>query len=299
MAAVVEIQGLTKRYGTQRGVEDLDIAVEAGEIFGFLGPNGAGKSTTIRTMLDFQRPTSGSIRLLGLDSTRDSVAIHARVGYLPGDLQLFPKLTGRQHVDAFRRVRGGAPPEIVEQLTTRFGAELHRPIRDLSKGNRQKVGLILALMHEPELLVLDEPTSGLDPLMQEEFALVLREAAAAGHTVFLSSHSLDEVQRVATSVALIRNGRLVVTDTIANLQRQAPVRVRLRFAAPVDASEFRDLPGVADVSVDGTSVDVAVTGSVDALVKAAARHETLEVHAEPADLEDLFRTYYSATEDPA
>ncbi len=296
MAAVVEIRGLTKRYGTERGVEDLDISVEAGEIYGFLGPNGAGKSTTIRTMLDFQRPTSGSIRLLGLDSTKDSVAIHARVGYLPGDLQLFPKLTGQQHVDTFRQVRGGPPAAVVERLAVRFAAELHRPIRDLSKGNRQKVGLILALMHEPELLVLDEPTSGLDPLMQEEFARVLQEAAAAGRTVFLSSHSLDEVQRVATSVALIRDGRLVVTDTIENLQRQAPVRVRLRFAAPVDASTFRELPGVADVSADGNTVDLAVTGSVDAVVKAAARHETLDVRAEPADLEDLFRTYYATTE---
>ena len=297
MTAVVEIRGLTKRYGSDRGVENLDISVEAGEIFGFLGPNGAGKSTTIRTMLDFQRPTAGSIRLLGLDSTRDSVAIHTRVGYLPGDLQLFPKLSGQQHVDAFRRVRHGPPGEVVERLASRFDAELHRPIRDLSKGNRQKVGLILALMHEPELLVLDEPTSGLDPLMQEEFALVLREAAADGRTVFLSSHSLDEVQRVATSVALIRDGRLVVTDTIANLQEQAPVRVRLRFAAPVDASEFRDLPGVAAVTVDGTSVDLSVTGPVNAVVKAAARHETLELRAEPADLEDLFRTYYAATGD--
>ncbi len=260
MGAVVEVRELTKRYGTARGVEDLDFNVAAGEVFGFLGPNGAGKSTTIRTMLDFQRPTRGTVRLLGLDSRRDSLEIHHRTGYVPGDLQLFPKLTGRDHVDAFARARRSANRSTTRGLVERFGIELDRPIRELSKGNRQKVGLLLAFMHDPELLILDEPTAGLDPLMQEQFQQLLHETAANGCTVFLSSHSLDEVQHVATSVALIRDGRLVVIDTIANLQTQAPVRVSFEFAAPVNPDEFRRLPGVRSVHADGTRAGVGGDG---------------------------------------
>ncbi len=292
MGAVVEVHELTKRYGAARGVDDLNFSVNAGEIFGFLGPNGAGKSTTIRTMLDFQRPTRGSIRLLGLDSRRDSVAIHHRTGYVPGDLQLFPTLTGRAHLDAFARARGNTNRLTTQMLVERFGIELDRPVRELSKGNRQKVGLLLAFMHDPELLVLDEPTAGLDPLMQEQFQQLLRETVASGRTVFLSSHSLDEVQRVASSVALVRDGRLVVTDTIANLQMQAPVRISFRFASPVDPDEFRQLPGVRDVHAHGPELELSVIGSVDPIVKHAARHDTHAMQANPADLEDLFRAYY-------
>jgi ABC-2 type transport system ATP-binding protein len=303
MAAAVEVRALTKRYGTARGVEDLDFDVAHGEIFGFLGPNGAGKSTTIRTMLDFQRPTEGTVRLLGLDSRRDSIEIHRRTGYLPGDLQLFPKFTGRELVDAFTRARGGASTDTIDRMVDRFDIELGRAIRELSKGNRQKVGLLLAFMHDPELVVLDEPTSGLDPLMQEQFQHLLRETVADGRTVFLSSHSLDEVQRVATSVALIREGRLVVTDTIANLQRQAPLQLTLEFAQPVDASEFAGLAGVRHVEADGARLRLAVVGSVDAVVKHAARYETTTLRAQPADLEDLFLGYYdraaAAPGDPA
>jgi beta-exotoxin I transport system ATP-binding protein len=297
VGVVVEVHHFTKRYGSARGVEELDFEVEAGEIFGFLGPNGAGKSTTIRTMLDFQRPTEGTIRVLGLDSRRDSIEIHRRTGYLPGDLQLFPKLTGRDHVETFAKVRGGvaAMATRIDELVDRFDIELDRQVRELSKGNRQKLGLLLTFMHAPELLVLDEPTSGLDPLMQDQFLQLLQETAAEGRTVFLSSHSLDEVQRVATSVALIREGRLVVTDTIANLQRQAPMRVAFEFADPVDADAFRRLPGVQTVDVDGNRVALAVTGSLDAVVKEAARYETMSLTARPPDLEDLFLGFYEVT----
>ncbi len=290
--AVVEVRGLTKRYGTARGVEDLDFDVNAGEIFGFLGPNGAGKSTTIRTMLDFQRPTLGTVRLLGLESRRDGVEIHRRTGYVPGDLQLFPKLTGRDHLDAFARARGGVSASTTRHLVDRFDIELDRPARELSKGNRQKVGLLLAFMHDPELLILDEPTAGLDPIMQEQFQKLVRETTANGGTVFLSSHSLDEVQRVVTTVALIRDGRLVVTDTLANLQMQAPVRMSFRFATPVDPDEFAALPNVRNAHADGTMLDLAVIGSVDAVVKQAAEHEVYKIQAHPADLEDLFLRYY-------
>ncbi len=292
MEPVVEARGLTKRYGNVRGVENLDFTVAAGEIFGFLGPNGAGKSTTIRTMLDFQRPTDGTVRVLGLDSRFDSVEIHRRTGYVPGDLQLFPKLTGRDHLDAFARARGTVSSSATRLLVDRFHIELDRPVRDLSKGNRQKVGLLLAFMHEPELVILDEPTAGLDPIMQEQFQELLRETIASGRTVFLSSHSLDEVQRVATTVALIRDGRLVVVGTLANLQLRAPVRVSFRFTTPVDPAEFQRLPVVQSARADGTTLNLEVMGSVDAVVKHAARHEVLEIRARPADLEDLFLRYY-------
>ena len=234
MAAAIDVMHLTKRYGTARGCEDVSFAVEAGSVFGVLGPNGAGKSTIIRTLLDFQRPTSGEAKLLGLDSRRDSVAIHRRTGYLPGDLVLFEQLSGRNHLRLFGRPRGGVSAAMVDDLVERFEIELDRPVRDLSKGNRQKIGLLLAFAHEPELVVLDEPTSGLDPLMQEQFHQLLRELVGEGRTVLLSSHVLDEVQRVADRVTVIREGRVVVTDTIAALQAQVPRRVTLTFEERVD-----------------------------------------------------------------
>ena len=293
---VIEARGLTKRYGSARGVEELSFAVDAGTIFGFLGPNGAGKSTTIRTILDFLRPTEGSVEVFGFDSRRGAVEIHRRCGYLPGDLQLFGRLTGRDHLELLGRARGGARSALVDDLVERFSMELDRKVAELSKGNRQKIGLLLAFAHEPELLILDEPTSGLDPLMQEQFHQLLREIAAEGRTVVLSSHSLDEVQRVADTVALIRDGRLVVTDTIAHLQAQVPVTVVLTFDGPVPASTFSDLPGVRDVSVEGATATLRVVGDADPVVKAAAAHHTLSVVARPADLEELFLGYYSGAE---
>ena len=295
--AVIEARDLTKRYGSARGVDDLTFDVEEGSIFGFLGPNGAGKSTTIRTILDFLRPTSGSVSVFGLDSRRGSVEIHRRTGYLPGDLELFPYLTGQEHLDVFARARGGVRAEAVDAIVDRFGIEMDRRVSELSKGNRQKVGLLLAFAHEPELLVLDEPTSGLDPLMQQQFHELLRETAAAGRTVLLSSHSLDEVQRVATRVALVREGRLVVTDTIANLQAQVPVTIDITFDGPVDASTFAVLPGVHASQAGPETVQLQVVGSVDPVVKAAAAHTSRSIVARPADLEELFLRFYTEGDD--
>ena len=229
MAAAIDVMHLTKCYGTARGCEDVSFAVEAGSVFGVLGPNGAGTSTIIRTLLDLQRPTSGEAKLLGLASRRDSVAIHRRTGYLPGDLVLFEQLSGRNHLRLFGRPRGGVSAAMVVDLVERVEIELDRPVRGLSKGNRQKIGLLLAFAHDPELVVLDDPTSGLDPLMQEQFHQLLRELVGEGRTVLLSSHVLDEVQRVADRVTVIREGRVVVTDTIAALQAQVPRRVTLTF----------------------------------------------------------------------
>lgn len=295
--AVIEARDLTKRYGSARGVDQLTFDVEEGSIFGFLGPNGAGKSTTIRTILDFLRPTSGSVSVLGLDSRRGSVEIHRRTGYLPGDLELFARLTGREHLDAFARARGGVRSEAVDALVDRFGIEMDRRVSELSKGNRQKVGLLLAFAHEPELLVLDEPTSGLDPLMQQQFHELLRDTAAAGRTVLLSSHSLDEVQRVATRVALVREGRLVVTDTIANLQARVPVTIDITFEGPVDVSAFAELPGVRAVQAGPETIRLQVVGPVDPVLKAAAAHTSRSIVARPADLEELFMRFYGEDDD--
>jgi beta-exotoxin I transport system ATP-binding protein len=297
VAAVVETSGLTKRYGAVRGIDDVSLAVEQGTVFGLLGPNGAGKSTLIRTLLDFQRATSGRAALFGLDSRRDSVAIHRRTGYLPGELVLFDKLTAREHLRTFARARGAPSTSTVDALVERFRIELDRPVRSLSKGNKQKVGVLLAFAGDPELLVLDEPTSGLDPLMQEQFHHLLRETAAAGRTVLLSSHSLDEVQRVADRVTLLKEGRVLVTDTIEALQARAPQVVELEFADRVDASAFAGVGGVVDARDEGRRVRLRVVGPLDAVIKAAARHETTALSAAPADLEELFLDYFEESPD--
>jgi ABC-2 type transport system ATP-binding protein len=295
-ALPVETHALTKRYGQARGIESLDLVVHPGEVFGFLGPNGAGKSTTIRTLLDFQRPTSGSAQVFGLDSRADSVAIRRRVGYLAGDLRLFDRMTGAQHLAWFSRARGGHDPSYTDELVERFDITMDRPIRELSKGNRQKVGLLLAFMHQPDLLILDEPTSGLDPLVQVEFDRLLRETTAAGRTVVLSSHSLDEVQRVADRVAIIREGRLMVTDTVERLREQAPRQLALRFGDRVDPDEFRTVPGVQQASTQDGEITLRFTGDLRAVLERALTHDLIDLTARHADLDELFLTYYQRSD---
>jgi ABC-2 type transport system ATP-binding protein len=273
-------------------VERLDLRVDPGQVFGFLGPNGAGKTTTIRLLLGLHRPTSGSACVLGLDSRRDSAAIHARCGYLPGELELYPRMTGRGVLDWFARARGGVDVALRDRLVERFEVELDRRIHELSKGNRQKVGIVLAFMHRPQLLVLDEPTSGLDPLMQDEFHRLLRETTADDRTVFLSSHDLDDVQRVADQVAIIRRGRIVVSDSVEALRRRAPAMIELRFRNPVMASTFESLDAVQRVTVDGVRVTLRVTGELAPLLRVIADHDPVDVVARHADLDELFLTYY-------
>ena len=263
-------------------------------MFGFLGPNGAGKSTTMRLLLDLIKPTSGSARLLGLDTTTESVEIRRRVGFLPGDLAMYPKLSGRAVLAYLAELRGGVDPHVRDSLAERFDADLDRPIHQLSTGNRQKLGLIQAFMHEPELLILDEPIAGLDPLVQQSFHALLGEVSAQGRTVFLSSHTLSEVERVTHRLAILRQGRLVVVDSLENLRKVAVQRLEIEFAAPVDPSEFRALPGVSEVHADGPIVTVAFEGSADAVVKAAAGHDVLAIRPREDDLEDIFLRYYRA-----
>jgi ABC-2 type transport system ATP-binding protein len=293
MTAVIRAENLTKFYGASRGVSDLGFEVEAGEVFGFLGPNGAGKTTTIRLMLDLIRPSSGRLELLGLDSRRDSVEIRRRVGYLPGDLRLYERLTPRELLRYFAALRGLDGLGEGERLAERFELELDRPIRSLSKGNRQKVGLVQAFLHKPDLLLLDEPTAGLDPLVQLTFNELLREVAAEGRTVFLSSHILSEVQRLADRVAIVREGSLELVDSVERLRARAFVRVEATFAAkPPPKSAFSKIPGVRELERKGPVVLFALEGPADRLIKALARYEVLALDSHEADLEDFFLTLY-------
>jgi beta-exotoxin I transport system ATP-binding protein len=298
-APAIETHGLAKTFGNDvRAVAELDLRVERGEIFGYLGPNGAGKSTTIRLLLDLIRPTAGHASVLGLDARRDGVEARKRIGYLPGDLRLYDRMTAREQLDSLARLRGAVDVELRDRLCERFALVLDRPIRQLSKGNRQKIGVVQAFMHRPELVILDEPTSGLDPLLQAEFRSLLRETAAEGRTVFLSSHSLDEVQHVAHRIGIIRTGRLVDVDAVERLRERALRHVTIVFAEPVEPSRFAHLDGVRMERADGTTVRLsAPEPAIDAIVKEAAAHRVVDLVSEPADLEEIFLEFYEEPRD--
>ena len=290
--AVIETERLTKYYGEHRGVEDVTIDVREGEVFGLLGPNGAGKTTVIRTLLDFLHPTRGSARVFGLDSRRESVAIRARLGNLPGDFGYGKLATGREALSLLARLRGVADLGHAESLARRFRADLDRPLGQLSRGNRQKIGLILAAFHRPELLILDEPTSGLDPLMQEEFLSLVQEERDRGGAVLLSSHELDEVERVCERVAIIRAGGLVAVESVPDLLGKAPRRVSVVFSGSAALPDLKRLPGVSDVSVDGRRVSFRLTGEVDPVLKELASHPVADLEVARPTLEEIFLTYY-------
>jgi ABC-2 type transport system ATP-binding protein len=295
---IIQAQSLTKSYGRDLGVEELDFTVEQGEIFGFLGPNGAGKTTTIRLLLDLIRPTRGRVRVFGLDP-RASPGVRRRIGYLPGDLRLYERLTGRELLTYFGHLRSLRTLGTASILAERFGLELDRPIRTLSKGNRQKIGVVQALMHEPDLLILDEPTSGLDPLVQQTFYELLQEARAEGRTVFLSSHVLPEVQHVADRVALLREGRLLLVESVETLRAHAFTRVEVTLETPPAATAFAGLPGVRELERHGSTILFALHGEADALVKALAGHHVLSLDSHEADLEDVFLSLYREERDAA
>lgn len=292
MTAVIALEQLTKSYGSNRGIIEVDLAVEEGEIFGFLGPNGAGKTTTIRTMLDLIRPTGGRALVFGIESSADPVAIHRRVGYIPGEFTLYDRLTGKQTLEYFGNLRGGVDPAYQASLIERFELDPNRRFREYSKGNKQKVGVVIALQHRPEMLVLDEPTSGLDPLVQQTFFSTLRETVADGATVFFSSHILSEVEKSCDRVAIIREGRLAKVDTVEALRDLAHHQVELRFSGPVPAAEFEALPGVSEVTVDDHVLRMRVSGAITPVVQAAARYELLDFVSREPSLEETFLAQY-------
>ncbi len=293
---VIQTRRLTRSFGPHRGIIDVDLDVEPGEIFGFLGPNGAGKSTTIRILMGLYHASSGASTVLGLDPRRDAVEVHRRTGYLPGELAVHPRLTGREILERFGSARGLRDTTYRDELIERFGAEVDRPTQTLSKGNKQKLGIVLAFMHRPELLVLDEATSGLDPLLQQEFVSLLRETAADGRTVFLSSHDLDEVQRAVHRLAIIREGRIVVTDTVDGLRAHAPRTIELTFDREVDTTGLARLDGVELDTSDPPRVRLTITGAVAPVLRAIALLDPIDLIARPADLDELFLGYYRSTD---
>ena len=294
MTAVIHTEKLTKSYGPHRGITELDLDVQEGEIFGFLGPNGAGKTTTMRVLLDLIRPTSGRAEVFGIETTADPVAIHRRIGYLPGEFDLYDRLTGAQTIAYFANLRGGVDAGYVAELIERLDLDPSRRFKEYSKGNKQKVGLVVALQHKPDLLILDEPTSGLDPLVQQTFFGMVREARSEGRSVFLSSHIIDEVDRTCDRVAIIREGRLVQVDSIEAIRRLAFHHVELMFSAPVATGIFSAIEGVSDVEAVGSTVRMRVAGPIGAVLAAAAPLGIVDVVSREPNLEDVFLAQYGA-----
>jgi ABC-2 type transport system ATP-binding protein len=296
---VIKIQGLTKSYGNVQALFGVDLEVKQGEVFGFLGPNGSGKTTTIRCMLDLIRPQGGTISVLGLNPQAEPEAIKARVGYLPGELHLDENMTARQVFRYLNRLRGNRSNwDFIQELSDRLKLELKTPIKNFSKGNKQKVGVVQALMHRPELLLLDEPTGGLDPLMQQEALRMLAEAQGGGATVFFSSHIISEVQAVADRAAIIREGKIVEVVETASLLNRSMRQVRIRFQQPTDVNALFNLPGVELLAQDdGLSVLLQVEGEMDTLIKTLAQYPVSDFETQRTSLEEIFLAYYEGKED--
>ena len=296
MTDAIRTEALAKTYGKRRGLDRLNLEVRLGEIYGFLGPNGAGKTTTIRILLDLIRPSGGRASVLGHDPRDGGPALRRRLGYLAGDFSVDAGQSGRELLTHLGHLRGGVSHQRIDVLADRLDLDLTVRIKSLSKGNRQKVGLVQAFMHEPELLILDEPTSGLDPMLQQTFLALVREAKSAGQTVFMSSHVLSEVQQTADRVGIIRDGRMVAVEAVETLRRRAVRRVEIRFDEPVALDAFSDLPGVSDATVEGSVLRCRLAGRADAVVKAASRYPVESIVVEEPDLEELFLAYYQSEE---
>ena len=290
--AVIQTEGLTKYYGKKLGISEVNIRIRAGEVFGYLGPNGAGKTTTIRILMDFIRADRGQALIFGLDSTQSAPAIHRRVGYLPGDLTLYENMTVKEMFEFFTRLRNGVDQIWIEKLADRFQCDLSHPIRTLSQGNKQKVGIIQAFMHRPELLILDEPTRGLDPLVRGEFYNLVRESRKEGCTVFLSSHVLPEVERVCDRVGIIRSGRIVAVEDVDELKKRSVRQVEVEFVRPVARDALASIDGLEIINMTENRAICRITGTMDPLIKRLGRYEILDISSQNPGLEEIFLTYY-------
>jgi len=301
MAAIIEVENLTKSYGSKRGIAGVSFSVQEGEVFGFLGPNGAGKTTTIRLLMALLHADSGAARIAGLDCWKDSLEIKRLTGYMPGEPALDPNLTGGQILEYFAHLRGGVDQSYLKQLVERFELDTSRKFRQYSTGNKRKVVLIQAFMHRPRLLILDEPTSGLDPLNQQEFDRMVKEASDEGRTIFLSSHVLSEVEKTCARVGIIRDGSIVRIGDVAEVKAIKRYEITITFAGPVPAEAFKTLEGVADVEIldHGNAVRLAMQGSADAVIKAAAHYPVVSLTSYEPSLEDIFLRYYEADAAPA
>lgn len=291
----LSLRHVTKRYNATRGIFNLTLDVQPGEVFGFLGPNGAGKSTTINTILDLLRTDEGAITVFGLDHQHDSLAIRRRIGYVSGDMETDPTLTGQQYLRFVAHQRGGVSKDTVNALAVRLHADLGTKIKHLSRGNKQKIGLISALMHSPDMLILDEPTSGLDPLIQAEFYQLLRERRDEGKTTFMSSHILSEVQSICDRVGFIREGKLINVTPLDELLRQAPQEVSVLFIGEPPMSALKHVPGVSNLIAHSSTVTFDFAGDTNQLVRVLASQRIKSLTIAEPDLEKLFMRYYQTT----
>ncbi|HVB25481.1 MAG TPA: ABC transporter ATP-binding protein [Ktedonobacteraceae bacterium] len=292
---VIIIDNLHKTYGKIQAVKGISINVERGEIFGFLGPNGAGKTTTIRCMLDVIRPTAGTIRVLGLDAQRDTMALHQHIGYLPGDVRLPGRMTGKQIINYFVNLQG-REPVLLNDLVERFDVEIKRPLKGYSKGMRQKIGIVLAFMCDPDVLILDEPTSGLDPLLQKVFNEFLLEEQARGKTIFMSSHIMSDVEKVCQRVAVIRSGELVTLEEVGALREKAGQHIIVEFGDAVSEQELERISGVSLLTKTNGTYHFNISGSMDTLIKALSQHEVIRLTSQEAPLEEVFLKFYEEPE---
>lgn len=289
---VIELRHVTKTYGTSRGVIDLNFQVEKGQVFGFLGPNGAGKTTTIGMLIDLIRPSKGNALLFGLDSKQDSLEIRRRIGYLSGDMEMDGDLTGAQYIKYMANLRGHVDRGYIKELTGRMNSDLSRKIRTLSRGNQQKIGLIVALMHKPELLIFDEPTTGLDPLIQAEFSKLLLEHKKRGGTAFISSHILSEVQLWCDTVGFIREGQLITVRDLRELEKGLPKQVQVISTNKTLRERLEKLNGVSITSSQGKNIVFTYSGDINELITLLGNAKVDDVNIQDADLETVFMGYY-------
>ncbi|MFO8051857.1 MAG: ABC transporter ATP-binding protein [Thermoplasmatota archaeon] len=294
---IIIIKDLKKYYGKSRGVERVNLTVREGEIFGFLGPNGAGKTTTIRTMIDYIRPTSGTIRILGKDPVKEGAEIRRDVGYLPSDFAMESHMTARKYLRFLLGMMEYTGEDRIVELSERFELDLDKRIKDFSRGNRQKVGLVSAFMHSPKLLIMDEPTSGLDPLMQQEFYKLVLEEKKRGVTIFLSSHILSEADAVCDRVGVIREGELVAVETIEKFKEKTGQLMKVRFERMPNIEVFEDIQGISDVKIMGeNTLQLTVFSNVDTVVKELAKYKITKLSFEESSMEHVFLKYYGKQE---